>query len=164
MTRHTQVAIIGAGPAGSLLAHLLHRAQIDTVVLDRASRTHVLERIRAGVLEWGSVEVLRSAGLGDRMDAEGHVHDGASLVWGGREPFFVDINEHVGSHFMSYGQTRLQEDLYRAADERGTTFVFDVDDVEVHDVVGDRPSISFSSNGRPLDPQTSRSWTTTERT
>ena len=143
----TSVAIIGAGPSGSLLSHILHRAGVDSVVVERSSRPHVLERIRAGVLEWGSVEVLRAAGLGERMDAEGHVHDGASIVWGGREPFFIDINRHVGSHFMSYGQTRIQEDLYEAAAERGAHIVFEADEVEVHDATSDRPSITMVANG-----------------
>ncbi|MFN3218397.1 MAG: 4-hydroxybenzoate 3-monooxygenase [Acidimicrobiales bacterium] len=142
----TQVAIIGAGPAGTLLAHILDRAGIESIVVERSSRSHVLGRIRAGVLEWGSVGVLRDAGLGARMDAEGHVHDGAALVWGGREPFFVDIHANVGSHFMSYGQTRIQEDLYEANDARGGHIVFDADDVEIHDVLA-RPWVSFSVGG-----------------
>ncbi len=150
MSITTQVAIIGGGPAGSLLSHILHRAGIDTVVVERSSRQHVLDRIRAGVLEWGSVEVLRAAGVGDRMDDEGHVHNGASLVWGGRDPFFVDINRHVGSHFMSYGQTKIQDDLYTAAAERDAAFLFDVDEVEVHDATRDRPSITFRHNGEDV--------------
>ncbi len=147
MTITTQVAIIGAGPAGSLLSQILGRAGIDSVVVERSSRSHVLERIRAGVLEWGSVEVLRDAGVGERMDADGHVHDGASIVWGGRDHLFIDINRHVGSHFMSYGQTPLQEDLYAAAAERGARFIFEAPDVELHDVLGDRPAITFTANG-----------------
>ena len=147
MTISTHVAIVGAGPAGTLLSHLLHLAGVDSVVVERASRDHVLGRIRAGVLEWGSVEVLRGAGLADRMDVEGQIHDGTALVWGGREPFFIDINRHVGSHFMSYGQTRIQDDLYTAADARGATIVFEADGVEVHHPTGDRPSITFDVNG-----------------
>jgi p-hydroxybenzoate 3-monooxygenase len=147
VTLRTQVAIIGAGPAGSLLSQLLHRSGIDSIVVERSSRSHVLERIRAGVLEWGSVEVLRAAGLAERMDAEGHVHDGAALVWGGREAFFIDISRHVGSHFMSYGQTKIQEDLYTAADVRHAAFVFEAADVEVHEPLSDRPSITFEVGG-----------------
>ncbi len=147
MTIRTQVAIIGAGPAGSLLSHLLDRVGIESVVVERSSRDHVLGRIRAGVLERGSVEVLRDAGLGERMDAEGHVHDGAAIVWGGREPFFVDIRRHVGSHFMSYGQTRIQEDLYDAAAARRAPLIFDVTNVEVHDPLGDRPAVTFEVGG-----------------
>ena len=147
MTIQTQVAIIGAGPAGSLLAQLLHLEGVDSVVVERATRDHVLGRIRAGVLEWGSVEVLRNAGLGERMDVEGHVHDGAAVVWGGRDPFFIDINRHVGSHFMSYGQTRIQEDLYDAAAARDATMVFEASNVEVHDPLSDRPAVTFEVDG-----------------
>ena len=147
MTIHTSVAIVGAGPAGSLLSHILDRAGVETVVLERSSEPHVLQRIRAGVLEWGSVEVLRAAGLGERLDAEGHVHDGASVVWGNREPFFIDIHRHVGSHFMSYGQTMIQEDLYAAAAARGANIVFEAAAVEVHDPLSARPSVTFIANG-----------------
>lgn len=147
MTVETQVAIIGGGPAGSLLAHLLHRSGIESIVVERTARDHVLARIRAGVLEWGSVEVLRNAGLGQRMDDEGHVHDGAGVVWGGREPFFIDINQHVGSHFMSYGQTRIQEDLYAAAERRDAPMVFEASNVEVHEPLAERPSITFEAGG-----------------
>ena len=147
MTSTTEVAIVGAGPAGTLLSHLLDRAGIDSIVVERSSREHVLGRIRAGVLEWGSVEVLRDAGLDVRMNEEGHVHDGASLVWGGRDPFFIDINKHVGSHFMSYGQTKIQEDLYVAAAERSAQIIFEASDVVVDDVESDRPSVAYTHNG-----------------
>ncbi|MEO6652981.1 MAG: 4-hydroxybenzoate 3-monooxygenase [Ilumatobacteraceae bacterium] len=147
MTIQTRVAIIGAGPAGSLLAHILRRAGIDNVVVERSARDHVLQRIRAGVLEWGSVDVLRAAGLGRRMDAEGHVHNGAAIVWGGRDALFIDIERHVGSHFMSYGQTLIQEDLYLAADADGAAVVFEAADVAVHGALTDRPSITFTVGG-----------------
>ena len=77
----TQVAIVGAGPAGSLLALLLKRAGVESVAVERQSRTHVLDRVRAGVLEWGTVGVLRDAGLSANMDAAGVVHDGARMAW-----------------------------------------------------------------------------------
>ncbi len=147
VTIDTRVAIIGAGPSGALLSHILRRAGIETTVVERSSGPHVLSRIRAGVLEWGSVEVLRAAGLGERLDVEGHVHNGASLVWGGRDAFFIDIERHVGSHFMSYGQTRIQEDLYAAAESDRANIVFEASDVEVHDALSDRPSVSFTANG-----------------
>lgn len=99
------------------------------------------------MLEWGSVEVLRAAGLNARMEAEGHVHDGAALVWGGREALFIDINRHVGSQFMSYGQTKMQQDLYAAADLRHAPMVFDAANVEVHDPLSDRPGITFNVSG-----------------
>jgi len=145
----TQVAIVGAGPAGSLLALLLHRAGIESVVLERQSREHVLSRIRAGVLEWGTVEVLRAAGVGDRMDAEGHVHTETGIAYGGDHLFYFDIAKHTGSRFVSYGQTNLQEDLYAAADAAGLRFEFEVADVGIHDVTTDRPSVTFTQHGAP---------------
>ena len=85
MPARTQVAIVGGGPAGLLLSHILDRNGIDTIVLERQSRTHVLGRFRAGVLEAGTVELLREVGLGMRMDREGHPHDGSAIAWeGGR--------------------------------------------------------------------------------
>ncbi len=145
----TGVAIIGAGPAGTLLAHLLRRSGIDAIVIERQSRDHVLSRIRAGVLEWGTVEVLRSAGLGERMDAEGHVHSGTGVTYGGEHLFFIDIERHAGSHFMAYGQTRIQEDLYLAADDAGLQLEFEVDDVGLHDVETERPSVTYVQHGEP---------------
>jgi p-hydroxybenzoate 3-monooxygenase len=145
----TRVAIIGAGPAGTLLAHLLHRAGIESVVLERQSRSHVLSRIRAGVLEWGTVQVLRDAGLGERMDRLGHVHTETGIAYGGEHVFYFDIEKYAGSRFVSYGQTNIQEDLYVAADEAGLRIEFEVADVELHDVTGDRPSVTYTQDGRP---------------
>jgi p-hydroxybenzoate 3-monooxygenase len=145
----TQVAIIGAGPAGSLLALLLHRAGIDSIVVERQSREHVLSRIRAGVLEWGTVEVLRAAGVGERLDAEGHVHTGTGIAYGGEQLFYIDIERYADSRFVSYGQTNVQEDLYDAADAAGLHLEFEVADVELHDVTSDRPSITFTQHGEP---------------
>jgi p-hydroxybenzoate 3-monooxygenase len=143
----TQVAIVGAGPAGSLLAVLLHRAGIESVVVERQSRRHVLSRIRAGVLEWGTVEVLRSAGLGARLDAEGQVHTETGIAYGGQHLFFFDIGADGGNPFMAYGQTLIQEDLYHAADRLGLSFEFETDDVALHDVVTPHPSVTYTRNG-----------------
>jgi p-hydroxybenzoate 3-monooxygenase len=139
----TQVAIIGAGPAGMLLAHLLHAQGIESVVLERRTRAYVLSRIRAGVLEPGSVRVLRECGLGERMDREGHEHDGMKIVWAGRDSFFIDVRKHVGGRFMAYGQTSLQEDLYRAAEQRGAQVFFEADDVQPMDISSDRPWVKY---------------------
>jgi ribulose 1,5-bisphosphate synthetase/thiazole synthase len=87
MATRTQVAIIGGGPAGLLLSHMLHRNGIDSIVLERENRNHVLERIRAGVLEAGTVDLLREVGLGARMDREGHPHNGSAIAWEGRPRF-----------------------------------------------------------------------------
>ena len=114
----TQVAIVGGGPAGLLLSEILHGHGVDSVVLERGSREHVLSRIRAGVLEQTTVEVLRAHGLADRLDREGHVHDGMRIVWAGRESYFIDVARDVGKRFWTYGQTKIQEDLFSAADRR----------------------------------------------
>jgi p-hydroxybenzoate 3-monooxygenase len=144
----TQVAIIGAGPAGSLLALLLHQAGIESTVIERQSRDHVVSRIRAGVLERGTVELLRSAGLADRLDREGHVHTETGIAYGGTELFYFDIGLHANSSFTSYGQTRIQDDLYLAADAAGLQFEFEVSDVELHDIGTRRPSVTFEQSGR----------------
>lgn len=143
----TQVGIIGGGPAGLLLSHLLHLRGVESVVLERQTREHVRSRIRAGVLEWGSVEVLRGAGLGERLDREGHVHDGTGVAWAGRQFFFIDIQKHVGRPFMAYGQTRIQEDLDVAADERGAVIIEEAEDVQPHDVETSIPWLSYKRAG-----------------
>ena len=107
----TQVAIIGGGPAGMLLSHLLHLSGIDSVVLERQTKAHVLKRIRAEVLEPGTVKLLREAGLGERMDLEGHAHDGSYIVWQDRRPFLINTVEHCGKPMWSYGQTAITRNL-----------------------------------------------------
>jgi len=143
----TQVVIVGAGPSGTLLSILLHRAGIESIVLERQSRQYVVDRIRAGVLEWGSVEVLREADVGTNMDRVGVVHDGARIAWAGRSLFF-DIAARTGRHFMSYGQSPLQRDLYDAVDLLGIQLVDRADDVQPHDVLSARPSVTYRRDGR----------------
>jgi p-hydroxybenzoate 3-monooxygenase len=146
----TQVAIIGGGPAGMLLSEMLHRYGIESVVLERQSREHVLSRIRAGVLEPTTVDVLRNSGLGERMDREGHPHDGMKVVWAGRDSFFIDVMRHVGKRFMAYGQTNIQEDLFAAADRRGATVLNEAEEVQLNDVASDHPWVSFRRKGETL--------------
>ncbi len=143
----TRVAIIGAGPAGMLLSHLLDNAGIDNIVLERQTREYVLGRIRAGVLEWGTVETLREAGLGTRMDAEGHVHETINIAWRGEEVLSVHTHELLGKRMMAYGQTRIQEDLYIAADARGANVIFEAEDVTLHDIESENPSVTYLAGG-----------------
>jgi len=144
------VAIIGGGPAGMLLSEILHRAGIESVVLEQRSRAYVLSRIRAGVLEPGTVEVLRQNGLGERMDREGHAHDGMRIVWAGRASFFIDVKKHVGKRFMAYGQTNIQEDLFAAADRRKAVVLDEAEDVRPVDVASDKPHVTFRHRGASM--------------
>lgn len=146
----TQVAIVGAGPAGMLLSEILHQHGIDNVVLERQSREHVLSRIRAGVLEQTTVDVLRKYGLADRMEREGHPHDGMKIVWAGRSGFFIDVHKHMDKRFMTYGQTSIQEDLYAAADRRKTVVVFNARDVALEEVESSHPKVSYEVSDERL--------------
>ena len=146
----TQVAIVGAGPAGMLLAELLRQSGVACVVIEKHSRAHVLSRIRAGVLEPGTVEVLRTHGLAERLDREGHAHDGMKIVWAGREGFFIDVRRHLGKRFVAYGQTQLQEDLYAAADRHGTVVIHEAEDVELHGIDTPRPQVRWRRGGEPM--------------
>ncbi len=143
----TQVAIVGGGPAGLLLSHLLHLSGIESIVLERQTRAYVLSRVRAGVLEWGTVGILRDAGLGERMDREGKVHDGTGITWGGGRRLFLDIAKHTGRHFMAYGQTRIQEDLDSAIAGWGGTIVEEALDVQPHDVATEAPYVTYDKDG-----------------
>ena len=146
----TQVAIIGGGPAGLLLGELLHRQGIASVVLEKHSRDYVLARIRAGILEQTSVDVLRSNGLAERMDAQGHSHDGMRIVWAGRDSYFINCYAHLGKRFMAYGQTQIQEDLFAAADRRGAVLYTEAEDVLPQAIDSDKPFVTFKHHGEPL--------------
>ena len=147
----TQVVIVGSGPAGLMLSQLLHTHGIDSVVLERQTREHVLSRIRAGVLESTTVDVLRQIGVAERMDREGHAHDGVRIAWAGRDTFFVDTHKALGRRFVVYGQTSIQEDLYAAADRRGQPVLDRCEDVVLHGFDGGpgaRPHVTFVRDGR----------------
>ena len=142
----TQVAIIGGGPSGLLLSQLLNRAGISTVVLERKDRAYVLSRIRAGVLEWGTVEVLRAAGAGARMDREGLVHDGCLLASGGRT-VRVDFQESCGRQVMVYGQTEVTRDLMDTRQGASLPTVYSASNVSVVDFDGIRPRVRYETDG-----------------
>ena len=145
--RRTQVVIVGGGPAGLLLSQRLYLEGIETILLERQSRDHVLGRIRAGVLEWGSVEVLRDSGVGARLDREGLVHDGSDIVWGGAHRLTMDTARLVGRPMMAYGQTGITEDLYEARDAAGGTVIDLAEDVTLHDVEGRNPTVTYVRDG-----------------
>ena len=142
----TQVAIIGAGPAGLLLSHLLHRAGIASVVIERHSRRHAEERIRAGVLEQGTVDLLVNAGVGDRLRHEGLVHDGIELRFGGRG-HRVDFKALTGRTITVYGQHEVVKDLITARLAAGGQILFDSVTVSVHDFDTATPRIRFRQDG-----------------
>jgi len=143
----TQVAIIGAGPAGLLLGQLLHKAGIDTVILERQTPDYVLGRIRAGVLEQGTADLLREAGAGARMDAEGLLHDGFELVLNGRRER-IDLKALTGGkQVMVYGQTEVTRDLMQARAASGAMSVYEAADVELHDITSEKPYVTFTHQG-----------------
>ena len=140
----TQVAIVGGGPSGLLLSQLLHRRGIDTVVLERRSRAHVLSRIRAGVLETGFVDLMREAGVAERMDRECFIHDGV-MISSGDEMFRIDFKALTGTSVVVYGQTEVTRDLYDAREAADGTIVFNVDNVVIHGADTDRPFVTYET-------------------
>lgn len=141
------VVIIGGGPAGLLLARLLQLAGIESVILERQTREHVTGRIRAGVLEWGTVETLRAAEVSERMDCEGFVHDGVGLSVAGRH-LRIDFKGLTGKGIMVYGQTEVTKDLYAALDAAGVVVIDEAADVTPHGVDSDAPEVSFMAGGK----------------
>lgn len=136
-----QVCIVGGGPSGLLLSQLLHLQGIDTVVLEKHSRDHVLARVRAGVLEHGFARLMREAQCGERMDHEGEIHNGFHIAHDGAM-HHVDLKEHSGNSVIVYGQTELTRDLYEARERHGGKVVHDAADVALHDLTTDKPFVT----------------------
>jgi len=143
----TEVLIIGGGPSGLLLSQLLNKAGVSTVILERTTRQRVLARIRAGVLESGTVQLLEEAGVGARLQIEGIPHDGCYFT---DDDLMVHINfyELTGRRVMVYGQTELTADLYAAQDALGTSVIHEVENVEISDLDQKTSFVEYSKDGR----------------
>jgi p-hydroxybenzoate 3-monooxygenase len=143
----TQIAIIGAGPAGLFLAHMLHARGIESVVIERRNRDYVEGRVRAGVLEQVAADALAELGLDTRLRREGLVHGGTNLLADGRL-FHIDMRELTAGRTVTvYGQQEVMKDLFDAAAARGLSIVFDAEDVTLHEIAGD-PQVTYRKDGR----------------
>jgi p-hydroxybenzoate 3-monooxygenase len=142
----TQVAIIGAGPAGLMLSHLLHQHGIESVILERHDRAYIERRLRAGVLEQGTVDLLRASGLGERMDREGLTHHGIYLQFAG-ERHRIAMTELTERSITVYGQHEVVKDLIAARLAVGGVIRFETSDVSLHDIATEHPSVQFSQGG-----------------
>ncbi len=142
----TQVAIIGSGPAGLLLGQLLLEAGIDAIIIEQRSKSYVLERIRAGVLEQGTVEMLDRLGVSKRLRAEGLVHHGVELSFGaGRQR--IDLKGLTGRNVVVYGQTEVTRDLMDAREAAGAVTVYEAENVSIHDFDSAKPSVRYQKDG-----------------
>jgi p-hydroxybenzoate 3-monooxygenase len=143
----TQVAIIGAGPSGLLLSQLLHLHGVDSVVIERQSRGYVAGRIRAGVLEQGTVDLLSKAGVGERLERERLVHEGFALGFEQRI-LRVDLKRLAGGTVSIYGQTEVTKDLMEARAAAGASIVYEAGGVAIEDFAGEHPTVRYSHAGR----------------
>jgi len=143
----TQVAIIGAGPSGLLLGQLLHKAGVETIVIERQTGEYVLSRIRAGVLEQVSIDLLEEAGVGKRMHKEGLVHEGFDLLFKSQR-HRIDLRELTdGKSVMVYGQTEVTRDLMDARQALGLPTVYEAQNVQIHDFESNKPSVTYEKDG-----------------
>ena len=139
----TQVAIVGAGPSGLLLGALLHKSGIDAVIIEQRSPSYVLSRIRAGVLEQVTIDLLDQAGVSARAHAEGLPHEGFELLFKGQR-HRIDMHALTGgSRVMVYGQTEVTQDLMDARAAAGLTTVYEAANVQVHDFDGATPRVTY---------------------
>ncbi|MAT94446.1 MAG: 4-hydroxybenzoate 3-monooxygenase [Halioglobus sp.] len=143
----TQVAIIGAGPSGLLLGQLLHKQGISNVIIERVTGDYVLGRIRAGILEQGFADLVREAGVAERMDAEGEIHEGVEIAADG-ERFHIDLKGLTGGDVViCYGQTEITSDLMAARAAAGLETYYEAENAQLHEVTGDKPWVSFEHQG-----------------
>jgi len=150
-TMRTQVGIVGAGPAGLLLGHLLHLEGIDSVIIENRSRDYVIERVRAGVLEQNTVDLMIEAGVGDRLRREGMRHGGIYLCFSGQR-HRIDFEDLInGRSITIYGQSEVVKDLIFARCATGRPLYFEVDDVSIADFHSERPAIRFRSEGEDYE-------------
>ncbi|MFO7301425.1 MAG: 4-hydroxybenzoate 3-monooxygenase [Acidobacteriota bacterium] len=146
-TEQTQVAIIGAGPAGLILGHLLHQRGIDSVILERRDRDYVIERVRAGVLEQGTVDLLREMGLAERLDREGMRHEGLYIAFDGTR-HRIDLAGLTGGRAITiYGQNEVVRDLIEAREATGRPLYFNVSNVSLHELDTRRPFVRYIQDG-----------------
>src|SRR5437588_429654 len=144
--QRTQVAIIGAGPAGLLLGQLLHKAGIDNIILEARDRAYVEARIRAGVLEQGTVNILRDLGVSERLDREGLVHPGVFVALDGRRRH-IDMQRMTGKSVTVYGQTEVTKDLIEARLATGRPLIFEAQHVSIRDIEGKSPRVRYDMEG-----------------
>ena len=143
----TEVAIIGAGPAGLLLGALLTRSGIDNVILERSSAAHVMGRVRAGVLEQGTVHLLDEVGCGARLHRDGLVHEGIDIAFDGTM-HRMDLRQHSGGRTVTvYGQTEVTQDLMEARTTSGATSIYEAGDVALHEITSSSPFVTFTAVG-----------------
>jgi p-hydroxybenzoate 3-monooxygenase len=147
-TFRTQVGIVGAGPAGLVLSHLLYLRGIDSIVVENRSRQYSEERVRAGVLEQGTKDLLTQMGLGERMQREGLVHHGIELRFGG-QGHRINFQELTGKGITIYAQHEVLKDLNNAREAAGGQVIFEAENVSVHDFDSSRPKIRFEKSGEP---------------
>jgi p-hydroxybenzoate 3-monooxygenase len=149
--KRTQVAIIGAGPSGLLLGQLLYKAGIDAIIIERQSPDYVLGRIRAGILEQTTVDMLHEAGVGAGVSAEGIVHHSIDLVFGGKR-HGIDVHGLTGGKVVTaYGQTEVTRDLMHARSSEGLTTIYEAKDVSVHDFDGSKPIVRYQKDGKNVE-------------
>ena len=144
---HTHVGIVGGGPSGQLLARLLALEGIDCIVLERRTPEYLRSRIRAGLLEQGTVDLLTAAGLGERLARERLIHTGVELAFEGRR-FRIDLEGLSGKVVTIYGQAEIQKDLMAAHEAAGTNVVYEAEDVSLHGLAGDRPRLRYTKGGQ----------------